>query len=89
MTIEGELYKLKPISDSSPFYDLELLYDIGGKNPRQEFKVECYGITLENALSRICNYYINKNHKDEAITLKQFVKEYKEALENFREEIFS
>lgn len=31
MVIEGPFYRLTPINDSSPRFDLELLCDIGGK----------------------------------------------------------
>lgn len=74
--IEGEFYRLTPISDSSPRFDLELLYDIKGKNPRSEFKVEGYGYPLEVALNRICHYATRKNLKKEVVTLKEYIEEY-------------
>ena len=60
MVIEGPFYRLTPISESSPRFDLELLYDIGGKNPRKEFKVEGYGYPLEAAIERCRHYAVRK-----------------------------
>lgn len=89
MIIEGPFYRLTPISDSSPMFDLELLYDIGGKNPRKEFKVEGYGYPLESAIDRCCRYAASKKfEKDEIITLKQYLDEFKKAGEEIRLQIF-
>lgn len=88
MIIEGSFYKLTPISDSSPRFDLELLYDIGGKNPRKEFKVEGYGYPLYAAIERCCHYAVSKKFdKTEVITLKQYLDEYKKAKEEIKSEI--
>ena len=38
MEIVGDFYKLTPVNEHSTKFDLELLYEIGGKNPRKEFK---------------------------------------------------
>lgn len=38
MVIEGPFYRLTPISESSPRFDLELLYDIGGKIREKNLK---------------------------------------------------
>lgn len=77
MIIEGSFYRLTPINDSSPLFDLELLYDIGGKNPRKEFKIEGYGYPLEAAIVKCCNYAVNKKFKDEVISLKKYLDEFK------------
>lgn len=88
MTIEGPFYRLTPISESSPRFDLELLYDIGGKNPRKEFKVEGYGYPLEAALERCCRFAVSKKFdKDEILTLKQYIDEFKKAKEDIRHEL--
>lgn len=88
MIIEGSFYRLTPISDSSPRFDLELLYDIGGKNPRKEFKIEGYGYPLEIALDRCCRYAISKKFgKDEIITLKEYLDEFKKITKEFRLQI--
>jgi hypothetical protein len=81
-TIEGSFYKLTPVNEASNRFDLELLYDVGGKNPRQEFKIEGYGYPLEVAMERIIHYAIRKKHPD-TITLKEYLNEFireKEAL---------
>lgn len=89
MTIEGTFYRITPVNDHSAFYDLELLYEIGGKNPRKEFKVVAYGLRLNNAINAIIRYGINNKYKDEVITFKQYVEEFnkqKQDLESqFRE----
>lgn len=74
--IEGSFYRLTPINDSSPLFDLELLYDIKGKNPRSEYKIEGYGYPLDAALERICHYAVRKNLKEEIVTLKEYIEEY-------------
>nr|DAX08853.1 MAG TPA: hypothetical protein [Bacteriophage sp.] len=89
MVIEGSFYRLTPISDSSPFFDLELLYDIGGKNPRKEFKIEGYGYPLEVAIDRCCRYAASKKfNKEEIVTLKQYLDEFKKAKEEIRLQIY-
>lgn len=84
MVIEESFYKLIPSNEHSLNFDLELLYDIGGKNPRQEFKNVGYGYTLENAIKAIIMYAINKKFKEKSITLKEFLEEYKQQNENLR-----
>lgn len=88
MIIQGLFYKITPVNNSSPFYDLELLYDIGGNNPRKEFKNEAYGITLESAIIRCANFAVrNKYKKDEVITLKQYLDEFKEEKKKIQIEV--
>lgn len=87
MIIQGDIYRLTPINEHSPKYDLELLYSIGGKNPREEFKVVAYGISMESAFERIIHYAINKKLGEEVITLKQFFNAYKEESNKIRREL--
>ncbi len=88
MVIEGSFYRLTPVSESSPFFDLELLYDIGGKNPRKEFKIEGYGLSLEAAIDRCCRYAVFKKFsKEEIIDLKQYVDEYKKAFREIKSQL--
>ena len=88
MIIAGSFYKIIPVNNSSPFYDLELLCDIGGNNPRKEFKNEAYGITLESAIIRCANFAIrSKYKKDEVITLKQYLDEFKEEKKKIQIEV--
>lgn len=78
MVIEGSFYKLTPVNDHSAFFDLELLYEIGGKNPRKEFKIASYGVTLDRAINAIVRFAINNKYKNEVITLKQYLDEFNE-----------
>jgi hypothetical protein len=85
MQIIGDYYKLTPINEHSPKYDLELLHKIGGKNPREEFKIVAYGISLESAIERIILYAINQ--KLEEVSLKEFLEAYKEEVNKIRREL--
>lgn len=79
MTIEGSFYKIVPINDNSPLFDLYLLRTIKSKtNPREEFQLEGYGMPLESAISRVINYSINSKYADKAITIKEYLDVYKE-----------
>lgn len=86
MTIEEKDFKLVPISDSCPRYDLELLYKIQpkGKETRLEFKNVAYGISLEYAIKRIAHYRICCKHNEEAIKLLTYFKEFKEELDSLK-----
>ena len=85
MIIEGSFFRLTPVTEASPMFDLELLYDIGGKNPRKEFKVEGYGYPIEDAIERCCRYAVSKKFsKDEIITLKQYIDEFKKSTKDIR-----
>lgn len=87
MIIQGEFYRLTPINEHSPKYDLELLHDIGGKNPRQEFKVVAYGVSLERALESTILFATNKKLGEEVASLKEFLNAYKEESNKVREEL--
>lgn len=76
MTIEGTFYRVTPVNDHSAFFDLELLYEIGGKNPRKEFKSVAYGLRLDSIINAIIRFGINNKYKDEVITFKQYVDEF-------------
>lgn len=87
MEIIEKDFKLKPVDESSSFFDLELLYIVnkGKETERKEFKNAGYGLTLQTALKNIAHYKICCNHPEEVITLKTYFKEYKEALNALRE----
>lgn len=87
MTIQGSFYRLTPINEHSLRYDLELLYDIGGKNPRKEFKVAAYGVSMENAITRAITFAVNKKLGEEVVTLKQFLDVYKEETNKIKKEL--
>lgn len=89
MIIEGKDYRLIPISDSSPKFDLELLYTVNpkGKESRVEFKNVAYGIGLNYAVNKIAHYRVHNNHKDEAITLCKYFNEFLQNLNILKEEL--
>ena len=89
MTIEEQDFRLTPSSNvASDFWDLELLVNIKGTDPRQEFKNVGYGLTLVSAIKRICNYRIQHRHKKEAITLAQYLKEYIKLFKELKTSIY-
>lgn len=87
MEIVEKDFKLIPCDDSSPLFDLELLYVIkprGGES-RLEFKNAGYGLSLKTAIKKIIQYRINCKHKEEAIKLKTYFDEFKKELDSFKE----
>lgn len=86
MDIKGNDFILTPINDSTPIYDLELLYEIRpkGKEPRLEFKTVAYGLSLEQAIKKIAQYRISRNHIDESLDIQQYFKEFKEELDSLK-----
>ena len=76
MVIEGSFYRLTPVNEHSAFFDLELLHEIKGKNPRKEFKTAAYGLTLDKAMNAIVRYAVNNTYKDEIVNLKQYIDEF-------------
>lgn len=79
MTIEENDFKLIPIAEGSSMFDIEVLHTVKprGGEPREEFQNIAYGIPIVNAIERVANYRIQKRHDNEAITLKQYIEEYK------------
>ena len=86
MVIEEKDFKLTPVSDSSINFDLELLYKVQPreKEARMEFKNVAYGISLGHAVRRIAQYRVTQKHKNEAITLLTYFKEFKEELDSLK-----
>lgn len=86
MVIEEKDFRLIPLSESSLRFDLELLYTINpkGRDSRQEFKNAAYGISLDYAIKKIAHYRVSQNHKEEAITLLTYFKEFKEELDSLK-----
>lgn len=80
-------FKLIPVSEDSPFFDLELLYKIKprGKEARLEFKNSGYGLSLATAIKKIVHYRICCNHPEEAIKLKTYFEEYSKELRNIEQ----
>lgn len=87
MVIEEKDFRLIPISESSPHFDLELLHLIKpkGKEPRLEFKNVAYGISLESAIKKIAHFRVSCNHRDEAVQLVTYFEEFKYELDSLKE----
>lgn len=81
MVIEESDFRLTSVNEYSTKWDLELLYIVRpkGKEARTEFKVVAYGLPLESALKRIINFRISNKHQD-VLSLKDYLKEYKNQL---------
>ena len=83
MIIQGNFYRIEPINDTSPLWDLYLLRKVNSKtNPREEFQLEGYGMPLDSAIGRIIRYAINSKYgKDEITTLKEYLNVFKQIQE--------
>lgn len=86
MEIREDDFILTPISDSSPQFDLELLYKVQpkGKEPRYEFKNVAYGINLDYAIRKIAHYRVTCNHREESINLLTYFREFKKELDSLK-----
>lgn len=89
MIIQGNFYRIEPINDNSPLWDLYLLRKVNSKtNPREEFQLEGYGMPLDSAIGRIIRYAINsKYEKDEITTLKEYLNVFKQIKEEIYKEV--
>ena len=87
MTIEVADFKLIPCSESSSRYDLELLYIVnkGKNNERTEFRNVGYGLSLESAIRKITMNRIGNKYGEGSISLKEFLKEFKEEIEKIKQ----
>lgn len=75
MIIQGEFFQIIPVNEHSLLFDLKLLYEIKGKNPRKEYKDAGYGLTLESAIKKCVQYAISKKY--ETLSLKEYVEEFR------------
>ena len=89
MIIQGNFYRIEPIHDTSPLWDLYLLRKVNSKtNPREEFQLEGYGMPLDSAIGRIIRYAINSKYgKDEITTLKEYLNVFKQIKEEIYKEV--
>lgn len=89
MIIQGSFYRIEPINDTSPLWDLYLLRKIKSKtNPREEFQLEGYGMPLDSAIGRIIRYAINSKYGlDEITTLKEYLNVFKQIQEKIYKEV--
>jgi len=90
MIIEEKDFRLIPSTNTaSDYWDLELLVSIKPKGTdaaaRTDFKNVGYGLSLCSAIKRICNYRIQHRHKEENISLVQYLKEYTSLLAELKE----
>ena len=89
MIIQGNFYRIEPINDNSPLWDLYLLRKVNSKtNPREEFQLAGYGMPLDSAIGRIIRYAINSKYgKDEITTLKEYLNVFKQIKEEIYKEV--
>ena len=89
MIIQGNFYRIEPINDTSPLWDLYLLRKVNSKtNPREEFQLEGYGMPLDSAIGRVIRYAINSKYgKDEITTLKEYLNVFKQIKEEIYKEV--
>lgn len=87
MIIEEKDFRLTPVNDSSPMFDLELLHIVKPKcgEPREEFKVAGYGLPLEAVIKRIISFRIQSKRGDETISLKEYLEDYKQIQKEIKE----
>lgn len=85
MVIEEKDFRLIPVSESSPMFDLELLYTIRpkGKEARQEFKNAGYGMNLETALKKVIQYRLSCKHN--TIDIATYLQEFRVELDSLKE----
>jgi hypothetical protein len=82
MIIEEDDFKLYPVKDSYRFnLDVKYVVNAGKDNEHSEFKTIAYGISLENAIKYIIAYKLDNKHLDKSITLKEYLQEYKEMMQ--------
>lgn len=86
MEIVEKDFKLIPVSEDHPHFDLELLYVVKprGKESRLEFKHAAYGVSMEKAIKMIAHYRVSCNHREEAIRIKTYFSEYKKELDELK-----
>lgn len=87
MTIKEKDFKLTPVNESSPMFDLELLHIVRpkGGEPREEFKIAGYGLPLEAVIKRIISFRIQSKRGDETISLKEYLEDYKQIQKEIKE----
>jgi hypothetical protein len=78
MVIEEKDFRMTQISQSSSFWDLEVLKTIKPKGgvARQEFTNVGYGMTLGHCLKSIVNFRLSNKHLEDVVSMKQYLKEY-------------
>lgn len=79
MTIEETDFKASQISEGSIFWDLNLIKTKKKRDGTivQEFGDTIYGIPLDSVMKRVVANRIAMKHTDAAITMKQYLDEWK------------
>lgn len=72
ITIVGENYQLKQISDGATLWNL--YFKRKNKKGEEKFVIESYGVSINQAIPKIINYMIAKKLNGQATTLKQYLK---------------
>ena len=85
MVIQGDFYQITPVNEHSLLFDLKLLYEIKGKNPRKEYKDAGYGLTLTSAIKKCIQYALS--NKFEVLSLKEYLDEFKKMQEEFERQL--
>lgn len=87
MIITDSDFRFIPTTPSSGSFDVELLHTITNKSgeSRQEFKNVAYGISLDSAIQRVIRYRVYNKHKDQALTIKQYLDEFKKELKKLKD----
>lgn len=82
MIIKEDDFWAEQITDGSTFWDLHLLKEKKKKSGAivEEFGDPIYGIPLDSVMKRVCANRIARKHKGEALTMKQYLDEWKEQM---------
>ena len=83
MIIEEDDFRAEQISDDSIFWDLNLIKTKKKRDGTivEEFGNTIYGMPLDSVMKRIVANRIARKYKDEAITMKQYLEDWKKEME--------
>ena len=83
MIIEEPDFRAEQIEDGSTFWDLNLIKTKKKRDGTivQELGNTIYGIPLDSVIKRIAANRIARKHNDEAITMMQYLDEWKKEIE--------
>jgi len=84
MTIQEDDFLLEPSRAADLFWDLSILVKVKNKETkeeREEMKNIAYGITLEHAIRYIANYRVQKNNREKALKMLDYLKQYSKELD--------
>lgn len=83
MIIEEDDFRAEQIADDSIFWDLNLIKTKKKRDGTivEEFGNTIYGMPLDSVMKRIVANRIARKYKDEAITMKQYLEDWKKEME--------